>query len=173
MIACIARFAALLRNDPYSDAEWASALFEIWSIVEPSCYFIAGVLPTVRPLMLSLWSRAKSFARPSTSHRSKHKLDSQKQSVANDGLAALSLVGSNQAASRGANHAAAWSNAPSHLYPMPGDGLALLSYPEHAVLAGNPRHASVGDSELGLDGGQHSQINITRTQEVVITRETV
>jgi len=66
LIACIVRFSIFLKNAALTDATWTSVPLQVWTITEPSMYFIAGILPTLRPVALFVTSKVKSYIGSST-----------------------------------------------------------------------------------------------------------
>ena len=65
IVSCLIRFAAFYEENAFSDPNWVSVGHQIWTIAEPSLYYIASVLPMLRPIGLTVWDKASQVLRSS------------------------------------------------------------------------------------------------------------
>ncbi|KAI9645415.1 hypothetical protein NHQ30_006154 [Ciborinia camelliae] len=150
LVASCVRFAIFTKTAALNDATWASVELQIWTIVEPSMYFLAGILPTLRPV-LSLFvnkfktiiGSTKSYGIPSTNEP--HSSRSKEGRHVN-----------------GVKQSKNWAPLPDDLLTV--DGVALVEYSQN-VQGGTSEGSSIGERK--------EEPGIRKTQEVVVTRVTL
>lgn len=55
MVTAILRLVSFFKNDLYRDVTWYSVDLMTWTIAEPGIYFIASILPSLRPLAILMF----------------------------------------------------------------------------------------------------------------------
>ena len=152
---------------------------QIWTIIEPSMYFIAGVLPTLRALAAIMWTQAKSFVTSSSMPSSTLPDHEQRSAYPGDAIRKQGII--EHRAKKGKFGRAFGLNSTlflglssnnTRMGTTTEDDITLVECMQEVSAES---YCSADKTHLGLppSTGEPSDNAITRTHEVVVTREAV